>query len=167
MNSLTSKRLEDIFAKGLEDALKTFLQDFLKMSWRRLENVFWRRLGDALKTLPEDVLKTSRMTKANILVLTKTSWRRLQDVFWRAWLRRIYLSSSRSLEEVLKTSSEDEDERHLQDVFIKINVYWDKFYFCLKKYVIRFSPSSSTLLIPKKLIVMMRFYTSSKPFTNF
>ena len=148
MNSLTSKRLEDIFAKGLEDVLKT--------SWRCLEDLFARRLENG-------------------------SWRRLenvsydqgkyigpdQDVFWRAWLRQIYLSSSRSLEEVLKTSSEDEDERHLQDVFIKINVYWDKFYFCLKKYVIRFSPSFSTLLMPKKLIVMMRFYTSSKPFTNF
>ena len=79
--------------RRLEDVLKTFLQDILKTSWKRLEDVFktsWICL--------ENVLKTSwrRMTKANILVLTKTSsedvclrriyssWsRRLQDVFWR------------------------------------------------------------------------------------
>ena len=41
------------------------------------------------------------MAKTNILVLTQTSWRRL-----------------------LKTCSEDEDERRLQDVFIKANVCW-------------------------------------------
>ena len=41
----------------------------------------WRRLEDVLKT----------------------SWRRLEDV----WPRRIYWSSSRLLEDVLKTSSED------------------------------------------------------------
>ena len=29
------------------------------------------------------------------------------------------------LQDVLKTSSEDEDERRLQDVFIKTNVCWD------------------------------------------
>ena len=33
------------------------------------------------------------------------------------WLKRIYLSWSRGLEDVLKTSSEDKDERRLQDVF--------------------------------------------------
>ena len=51
----------------------------------------------------------------------KTSWRRLEDV----WPRRIYWSWSRRLEDVLKTSSEDEDQRRLQDVFIKTNVCWD------------------------------------------
>ena len=41
------------------------------------------------------------------------------------WLIRIYSSSLRLLEDVLKTSFEDEDERHLEDVFIKTNVCWD------------------------------------------
>ena len=53
----------------------------------------------------------------NILVLTKTS---SEDV----GLIRIYSSSSRRLEEVLKVSFEDEDGRRLQDVFIKTNVCW-------------------------------------------
>ena len=101
------KHLEDIFARGLEDVLKT--------SWRRLENVLktsWRRLEDVLKTygqdeyigLDQDVLKTSS-----------------EDV----WLRRIFFSWSRHPEDILKTSSGDEDERLLQDVFIKSNVWWD------------------------------------------
>ena len=41
------------------------------------------------------------------------------------WLIRIYSSSLRLLEDALKTSFEDEDERHLEDVFIKTNVCWD------------------------------------------
>ena len=57
------------------------------------------------------------MAKTNTLVLTKMS---SEDVR----LRRTYSSWSRCLEDVLKTSSEDEDERRLQDVFIKANVCW-------------------------------------------
>ena len=113
----------------LENVLKIFLQDVLKMSWRHLDDVFktsWRRLENALKRSwrrfedvfktswrcledvfarrLEDVLKTSwrRMAKTNILVLTKTS---SEDVR----LRRTY-SSWRRLEDVFwrrrwKTSS--------------------------------------------------------------
>ena len=44
------------------------------------------------------------------------------------WVRRIYSSWSRRLEDALKTSSEDEDERSLQDVFIKTNVCWGVFF---------------------------------------
>ena len=93
------KRPEEIFEGSLEDVLKT--------SWRHLEDVFktsWRRL--------EDVLKASwrHMAKTNILVLTKTSWRRLEDVFWRHKAKANILV-------LIKTSSEDEDERRLQDVF--------------------------------------------------
>ena len=82
------------------------------MTWRRLEDVFVRRL--------EDVLKTSwrRTVKMNILILTKTS---SEDVR----LSRTYSSWSRSLEDVFKRSSEDEDERRFQDVFIKTNVCWE------------------------------------------
>ena len=64
---------------------------FCKMSWRRLE--------DVLKTLLQDVLKTS--------------WRRLEDV----WPKQIYYFWSRRLEDALKMSCEDEDERRLQDIF--------------------------------------------------
>ena len=102
----------------LESVLKTSLQDVLKMSWRRLEKVLkmsWRRLENILKHLG-DVLKMSwrhlenlwkmswrRMTKTNILVLIKTS---SEDV----WVRRIYSSWSRRLENIFwrrrrKTSS--------------------------------------------------------------
>ena len=46
--------------------------------------------------------------------------RRLEDVL------KTFLQDVLHLEDVLKTSSKDEDERRLQDVFIKINVCWDK-----------------------------------------
>ena len=82
--------------RRLEDVLKTFLQDILKTSWKRLENV--------LNTSWECMVKT------NILVLTKTSWRRLEDVFWRP-------KAKLSIFGLIKTSSEDEDERRLQDDF--------------------------------------------------
>ena len=79
-----------------ESVLKTSLRDVLKMSWRRLEDVlktFWRP-----------------MTKANILVLIKTSWRRLLTTY--EYSEYVCLD-----QDVLMTSSEDEDERRLQDVF--------------------------------------------------
>ena len=103
----------------LQNILKASLQAVLKMSGRR----FCRRLEDVLKTF----LQGRR--------LGKTSWRRLenilktygqdeyigldQDVFWREdeWLRWIYSSWSRRLEDGFKASSEDEDERRLQAVF--------------------------------------------------
>ena len=76
------------------------------MSWKRLEDIFATRLQDVLKT----------------------PWRCLEDVFARRleglWLRRIYSSWKRHLEDVLKhlddvlkTPSENEDERRLEDVF--------------------------------------------------
>ena len=114
----SSKRLEDVLNMSLrrfEDVLKTFC----KTSWRHLENTW--------KTSWQDVLKTS--------------WRPLEDVWSRriigldqdvlktssedVWLRRICFSWSRHPEDILKTSSGDEDERLLQDVFIKSNVWWD------------------------------------------
>ena len=65
----------------LENVLKTFLQDALKMFWRRLE----------------------RMTKTNILVLIKTSWRSQQNIFWRCMTKaNIFV--------LQKTTSEYKDE---------------------------------------------------------
>ena len=50
------------------------------------------------------------------------SSRRLQDVFWRCL-------SKENIFVLIKTSSEGEDERRVQDVFIKTNVCW-KSQFC-------------------------------------
>ena len=110
-----SKRLEDVLKISWRRFCKTSwrrFKDVLKMSWRRLEDVFktsWRLLEDVLKTFLQDVLKTSWRCYG------KTSWRRLEDV-WRTkvlvltktssedvWLRWIYSSWSRRLEDVLKT----------------------------------------------------------------
>ena len=72
--------LQDVFARRLEDVLKTSWRRLSKTSWRCLEKVwtrriYWswpRRLGDVSKTSSEDV-----------------------------WLTRIYSSSSRRLEKCL------------------------------------------------------------------
>ena len=95
---MSLKRLKGIFARRIQNVLKTSWRHFcrasLKTSWRCLEAVFkdvlqnvlkttWRRLQDAF---------WRRMTRANIFVLIKTSWRCLQDVFWR---RRQKTSSRR------------------------------------------------------------------------
>ena len=103
----------------LENVLKISLQEVLKISWRHLEDVFetcWRRLEDALKMSWrrfEDVLKTSSKRLEDVL---KMSWRLLEDIWQDEYI---------GLEDVLKTSSEDGDERRLQDVFIKTNVCWE------------------------------------------
>ena len=80
----------------LEKVLKTSLQDVLKMSWRRLETssrclegIFARRLEDVW---PRRIY---------------WSWsRRLEDVFWRR-------KAKANIFVLIKTSSEDEDERRL------------------------------------------------------
>ena len=104
-------RLENILKTSLLDVLKTSskrLQNVLKMSWRCFRKTSWRRF-EGIWPRP-------------ILVLTKASSEGVK-------LRRIYSSWSRHLENVLKTSSEDKDERRLlktktKDVFIKKNVCW-------------------------------------------
>ena len=95
----------------VENGLKTSLQDVLKKSWRSLEDVFTRHL--------EDVLKTFWRRLENVL---KTSWKRLEDV----WSRRIYWSSPRRLEDVLKTSSEDVWLRRIYSSWSRRleNVFW-------------------------------------------
>ena len=118
-----------------ENALKTSLQDFLKMSWRRIEDVlkkflqdvlkrFWKRPKDVLARRLRNVLKVienvwkmawSCMTKTNMLVPVRHLEDVLKTSFEDVWLRRIYWSWSRRLEDVLKTSSADEYERRLQD----------------------------------------------------
>ena len=108
-----------------ENVLKISLQDVLKTSWRCLEEVFARRLHDVLKTswrcyeevLPkriywfwsrhlDDVLKTS----------SEDVWLRRIDSFWSRRLENVFWRH------LLKMSSELNDERRLQDAFIKANV---------------------------------------------
>ena len=98
------KRLEDIFARRLQDVLKTFLQDFLITFWRRLEDILPRRL--------EGVLKMSWGRFQNVL---KTSWRCLENIF------------PRRLEDVLKTYDQDEyiglDQDILRRHMTKANIF--------------------------------------------
>ena len=61
------------------------------MSWKRLEDIFARRLEDVLKM----------------------SWRHLENV--KTYGQDEYIGLDQD-------ASEDEDERRLQDVFIKTNV---------------------------------------------
>ena len=130
------KRLEDIFARRLQDVLKTFLQDFLITFWRCLEDILPRRL--------EGVLKMSWGRFQNVL---KTSWkclenifpRRLedvlktydqdeyigldQDIFWRHMTKAniFVLIRSQIRKTSWRTSSEAEDERRLPDIFKRLH----------------------------------------------
>ena len=103
---IISRRLEELYQSW--NYIKTSSQDILKTSWRRMAKTNILVLMKTPWKRPEDVF-WKLMSKANIFVLIKTSWRRLEDVFWRR---------------LLKTSSEDEDERHLQGFFIKTIVFW-------------------------------------------
>ena len=99
-------RLEKFLKTSLQDVLKMSwwrLQNVLKTSWRCLEDVFARRLEEVLKTYGQDEyiglgqnVFCRRKAKANIFALIKTFWRRLQDVF----LRRRRKTFSRRLEDV-------------------------------------------------------------------
>ena len=75
---------------GLENFLKTSLQDVSKMSWRRLEDVFARRLEEVLETCWRRLAKTSGRRLKNVL---KTSWRR----FLKTKTKDVLNTSSRSL----------------------------------------------------------------------
>ena len=68
--------------RRLEDVLKTFLQDVLKTSWKRLEDVLKTYSQDEYIGLDQDVLKTS--SEDVWLRRIYSSWsRRLEDGFWR------------------------------------------------------------------------------------
>ena len=110
-------RLQNVLNKSwrcLEDVLKTFLQDILKTTWRRFKDVLARRLEASWKRL-ENVWRMSWKHMSNTIIWSSS--RRLEDV----WVRKIFSSWSRRLQDVLKTSSEDEDK-----CFIKTNVCWVK-----------------------------------------
>ena len=125
---MSFKRLKGIFARRIQNVLKTSWRHFcrasLKTSWRCLEAVF--------KDVLQNVLKTPwrRLEDAWPRPIYWSWSRRLEDVFKTpsedVWLGRIYWSWSRHLEDVFKTSSEGEDERRLQDAFIKTNVCRDR-----------------------------------------
>ena len=126
-------RLEDVFARRLEDVLKTSLkrlEDVLKMSGRH----FSRRFEDVLKTFRrrlEGVLKTFWRS---LQIILETSW---QDVLKRSWRHLVKTYGQAEYfgldQDVLKTFSEDVTlrwtylswSRRLEGVFIKTNVCWD------------------------------------------
>ena len=92
----------------LGKVLKISLQDVFKTSWRCLEDDFARRLENILKMSWQDVLKMSWRCLQDVLKVSwiifarrfedvlKRSWRHLEDV----WLRRIYWSWQRRLQDV-------------------------------------------------------------------
>ena len=76
----SSRRLEDVLQKHLEDVLKTSSKRLgrrkivtLKTSWRRLKDMFSRRLKDMFSRRLKDMF--SRLFQ-------DMSSRRLQDVYW-------------------------------------------------------------------------------------
>ena len=101
--------LEEVFPRRLEDVLKS--------SWRRLGKTSSRCLEDIFARSLEDVLKISWRC------LGTTSWKRLENVM-KMYDQDEYIGLDQN---VLKTFSEDEDERRLQDVFIKTNFCWKSF----------------------------------------
>ena len=114
------KRLEDIFARSLEDDWQTSwrrLEDVLKMSrrlfcktsWRRFEDVLAKHLEDVLKTFLQNILKTSWQD------VLKTPGRRLENVLMTSWR----CMTKTNILVLIKTSW-----RPLQDGFIKTNVCW-------------------------------------------
>ena len=139
----------------LENVLKISLQDVLKMSWRRLQNVLTtssRCLEDVFAGRLEEVFK--KILKTCWQVVLKTSWRRLENVLKTygqdeyigldqgflktssedVWLRRIYPSWSRRLEDVFWRRRRKTSSRRLhQDKYLLGN-----FCCCLDLYHITF-----------------------------
>ena len=70
--------------------------------------------------------------------MLNASWKRLEDVL-KTYSQDKYIGLD---QDVLKTSSEDEDERRLQDVFIKTNVCWVVSFFHLESKINGFQKES-------------------------
>ena len=87
--------------KRLEDVLKTSLQDIFKKFWRCFQDVFKTSCR-----LPQDILQTFDQDES-ICAILKTSWRRLVKIY-----------DQRHLEDMLKTSSQEEGKRLL---------HWDEY----------------------------------------
>ena len=118
------KRLEDIFARRLQNIFRTFwrcLKDILllKTSWgslsKKSEDVLktsWRHLEDVLKTCFARHLEG--VFARRLENVWKTSWKRPEDV----WPRRIYWSWSRLLEDLFW--------KHLSkaNIFVLIKTSW-------------------------------------------
>ena len=108
--------------RSLEDILKASskrLKDVLKMSWRRFCKTSWRRLVNVLKRSWQDVFNMFSQEEYIGLdqdVLKTSS----EDV----WLRRIYWSWWRRLEDVFWRRGWKTSSRSLQDAYIKRNVCW-------------------------------------------
>ena len=124
---------------------KTYLRHVLKTFWKRLEEVLkasWRRLENVLKTYEQDVY-IGLDEDQDVL---KTS----EDV----WLIRIYLSSSRRLENVFWRQRRKTSSRCLQDVFIKTNVCWVVTIIFMNS----FNAVHTFAVLKMEIILMMRTY---------
>ena len=146
-------RLENVLKISLQDILNMSwggLQNVFKTSWRCLEGVFARCLEDVWKTFERvlarrlqnalDVFKTSsrrfedilkRFLKDVLKTSWKTSWRLFGNFLKKTWKRLEEVLKTHGQEEysgleqdILKTSSEDKNERQIQDVFIKTDGFW-------------------------------------------
>ena len=96
----SSRHFEDVFARCLENVLKTFSEDlwvrWIYSPWSRcLEDVFWRRRR-----------RTSSRSLHQDECLLVPSRRRLQDVL-KTFLQDVLKTCWRCLEIALKTFSED------------------------------------------------------------
>ena len=110
-------RLGNVLNTSRRHAKKKFnlmirLQNVLNMSWRHFCKTSFRRFKNILKTSWQGVLKTygqGEYIGPDQDVLKTSS----EDI----WLRQIYSSLSKRLEDILETSYECKEEQRLQDDF--------------------------------------------------
>ena len=180
---MSLKRLEDIFARRLEDVLKTSskrLEDTLKTFVQEILQRFWRRLEDVLARRLQDIFKTSWRRLKNVL---KRSWRFLEDIFSRhlenvlktSWQEVLKTTRSHSPwgqhirldKDVLKTSSEKENKRRLQDV-LKISSSRRMFTGELQILtgvlvgIVKTKKGKMTVYVAKKSMLSLGFFTTNK-----
>ena len=113
--------------RRLENDLKTFLQDVLKKSWKRLSKTSWRSMTKRIYWSC-----SRRLLKTWVRWIYLSWWRRLEDVL-KTYEQDEYIGLDQDVFRrrmskmnifVLKTSSEEEDERRLQDFFKTPSSRW-------------------------------------------
>ena len=91
------------------------------------------------------MIRLENILKIFLQGVLKTSWRCLEDVFARR-LEAV-------LKTFLKTSSEDEDDRRLQDIFIKTNVCWKSYW--RRSYTSRLKPRKIIVIKICKIVLLL------------
>ena len=132
-SSLSSQYVPKTCWVRLEDVLKTWQQQFnlvirlenvLKLSWRHLSKGSWC-LQDVLKTSWQNVLKEDAFKMYHQDEYIRLDQGVLKISSEEVWLKSIYSSLSRRLEDVFWRWRRKTSSRRLQDIFIKANVCWD------------------------------------------